>query len=265
MSGKFTFGQKVTLEVPPYNDDDPVLWFYLLEILFRRANIDTSFDKYELTILSLGSDKAFSLLHEMRDFIFEQTNLTSQPYETLKSTIIKRALEPELLKLVKELETGNLKPTKYLQRIKCMFGHPWNADLDLKEMFTLNLPSPLHKLVNILGQEESLEVLAASLDSVFESVIQPSNSDLPEDISSKVLPSEKGEECKSNNAEAKRKLKKKRKTSRGLPCVFPKPIKTSMQLLDEKVHWYNVKEKQVNYKSYSRYMGPSFIGPFRIS
>ena len=98
----------VSLKLPPYWPNDPVIWFAQVEAQFLTRGITAELTKYSYVIASLQP----SIAQEVRDLLINPPQ--DQPYAKLKDELIKRTSESEQKRLQKLLTTEELGDKKTL-------------------------------------------------------------------------------------------------------------------------------------------------------
>ena len=98
----------VSVKLPPYWPNDPVIWFAQVEAQFLTRGITSELTKYSYVIASLQP----SIAQEVRDLLINTP--ADQPYTKLKEELIKRTSESEQKRLQKLLTTEELGDVKTL-------------------------------------------------------------------------------------------------------------------------------------------------------
>ena len=109
----------VSLKLPPYWPNDPVIWFAQVEAQFFTCGITAELTKYSYVIASLQP----SIAQEVRDLLINPPQ--DQPYAKLKDELIKRTSESEqkrLQKLLTTEELGDKKPSQLLRKMEQLLG-----------------------------------------------------------------------------------------------------------------------------------------------
>ena len=159
--------QAVTLKLPPYWPNDPIVWFAQVEAQFLTRNITSQSTKFAYVISSLQPDIA----QEIRDILISPPPTNS--YDVLKSELIKRTSASEQKRfdqLLMSEELGDRKPSQLLRRMRQLLGDTnlengilkrHSADLGLDELALL-----ADKILEVAPPQPSLShILPSPADS----------------------------------------------------------------------------------------------------
>ena len=154
----------VALKLPPYWPKDPTLWFAQVEAQFTIAKITKEETRFHHVVASLSSEAAA----EVRDLIL---NPPSQPYTTLKDTLIHRTTESATQRLQKALastEIGDAKPTQVLRMLQQQLDGMEPPDNMLKQVFLQKLPVTVRSIVAANSDVMDITQIAELADRVYE-------------------------------------------------------------------------------------------------
>ncbi|XP_031340929.1 uncharacterized protein LOC116169039 [Photinus pyralis] len=154
--------EKITVKPPVFWEEDPALWFKVVEAQFELSRITADTTKY-FTIVAALSQKALKLVSDI---------ITSPPenhkFDTLRNALISRLTESEdtkLQKLLRDLDLGDRKPTQLLREMKTLSGTSISNEL-LKKLWLQRLPQQVQVVLAI--SSESLDNLAIMADKIVE-------------------------------------------------------------------------------------------------
>jgi len=162
---------KATVKLPPYWSQDPTLWFAQAEAQFGIAGVTTEETKFYHVISALPPDSAL----EVRDLIL--TPPTTDPYTTLKDTLIRRTMESAARRVEKALESaemGDMRPSQILRRLEQQLEGMKTDPKLLTQVFLRKLPSTVRTIIAAQEDKLKIEELADLADKVYENL--PSSS-----------------------------------------------------------------------------------------
>ncbi|KAJ8709962.1 hypothetical protein PYW07_009328 [Mythimna separata] len=161
----FYMTYRVGVRSPPFNAEDPLLWFAQLEGQFVLSNITTDSTKFYYVLAQLEPQHSA----EVRDLIVNPP--TTGKYEKLKAELIKRlsaSQERKLKQLLMHEELGDRKPTQFLRHLQQLAGPTVPTDF-IRSIWSSRLPANLQTIV-AMQASSSLEEVAELVDKVNEIV-----------------------------------------------------------------------------------------------
>lgn len=142
---------RVGVRVPPFNPDDPTLWFAQIEGQFVLSNILRDETKYYYVLAQLEPQYS----SEVRDLIV--TPPDTGKYAKLKAELIKRlsaSQERKTKQLLMHEELGDRKPSQFLRHLQQLAGP--NAPNDfIRTIWANRLPTNLQ---TILASQVNMEI-----------------------------------------------------------------------------------------------------------
>eukprot|EP00794_Sanderia_malayensis_P002424 gene2424-biopygen1310 len=165
-------GLNESVKLPPFWPIDPVVWFAQVEALFSTRCITTQTTKFSFVISSLPPEIA----QKIRDLLIQPP--ADEPYEHLKTELIKRASASEQKRshqlLISE-ELGETKPSQLLQRMRQLLGDSHLEDKLFRQLFLQHVPTNAQLILALSADNVSIEQLASLADKILE-VALPGNS-----------------------------------------------------------------------------------------
>ncbi|XP_071960400.1 uncharacterized protein [Antedon mediterranea] len=155
----------VSLKLPPFWPNDPLIWFAQVEAQFVTRGITAEETKYSFIIASLPPNIA----QEVRDLLLSPPY--QRPYTHLKSELVKRTSVSEqkrLHQLLTTEELGDRKPSQLLRKMYQLLG---DRDLEtsiLKQLFVQRLPTNVQLILASTREDMDLSDLAALADKILE-------------------------------------------------------------------------------------------------
>ena len=155
----------VSLKLPPYWPNDPLVWFAQVEALFITRNITSQSTKFAFIISSLQPEIA----QEIRDLLVSPP--ADEPYNKLKSELITRTSASEqkrLNQLLISQELGDWKPSQLLRKMRQLLGDNRLEDGILRQLFLQRLPTNTKRILASTADNTSLDELAVLADRILE-------------------------------------------------------------------------------------------------
>ena len=159
----------VSVKLPPFWPADPEVWFAQVEAQFTTRGITAQRTRFDYVISSLSPEFAM----EVRDLLLQPP--TVDPYDTLKTELIKRTAASEqrkLQQLISGEELGDRKPTQLLRRMQQLLGDKLGTSADanafLRELFLQRLPANVRMVLASSDSSMDLNKLADMADKVME-------------------------------------------------------------------------------------------------
>ena len=159
----------VSIKLPPFWSADPEVWFAQVEAQFSTRRVTSQKTRFDYVVSSLGPEFAT----EIRDLLLRPP--ADNPYNTLKTELIKRTAASEqrkLQQLISGEELGDRKPTQLLRRMQQLLGER-AADPVAEALFLQRLPSNVRMVLASTADTMDLNTLADMADKVVE-VAHPS-------------------------------------------------------------------------------------------
>ena len=155
---------RLGVKIPPFWPKDPALWFGQVESQFTLANITTEETRFHHVVSALTLEAAA----EVRDMILTPP---TNPYTTLKDTLIARTSESAAQRVKKALdsaEVSDLRPTQILRSLERQLEGMKADPVLLKQVFLQKLPSAAKSIVAANSDKMTATELAELADRVYE-------------------------------------------------------------------------------------------------
>ena len=155
----------ITLKLPPFWPNDPLVWFAQVEAQFHTRNITSQPTKFAYIVSSLQPEIA----QEIRDIFLQPP--VDRPYDTLKSELIKRTSASEQRRLHQLLiseELGDRKPTQLLRKMRQLLGEQRLEEGILRQLFLQRLPLNAQLILASTADTLPLDQIAATADKILE-------------------------------------------------------------------------------------------------
>jgi len=162
--------QAVSLKLPPYWPNDPIVWFAQVEAQFLTRNITSQATQFAYVIASLPPEIA----QEIRDILISPP--PESPYDVLKATLIRRTSASEQKRLHQLLiseELGDRQPSQLLRKMRQLLGDKILEDGILRQLFLQRLPQNVQLILASTPNTMSLEELSLLADRILEVASPP--------------------------------------------------------------------------------------------
>lgn len=153
---------RVGVRAPPFNPDDPELWFAHIEGQFILSGISADATKFYFVLAQLEPQHTA----EVRDLVVSPP--ATDKYEKLKSELIKRlsaSQERKIKQLLMHEELGDRKPTQFLRHLQHLAGVTVPTDF-IRTIWASRLPTHLQTCIAAQESKMKLEDLAELADRI---------------------------------------------------------------------------------------------------
>lgn len=156
----------VSVKLPPFWPSDPQIWFAQVQAQFSTRGIANQKTMFDYVVASLSPEFAA----EIRDLIL--TPPAENPYDVLKTQLIKRTAASEqrrLQQLLSTEELGDRKPSQLLRRLQQLAGDtPGGDGAFLRELFLQRLPTNVRMVLASTRSDMPIDELAQLADKIVE-------------------------------------------------------------------------------------------------
>ena len=162
----------VSIKLPPYWPEDPIIWFAQIEAQFVTRGITSEQTKYSHVVSSLQPQYA----KEVRDILVSPPAV--KPYQVLKTELMKRTSASEqkrLHQLLTAEELGDRQPSQLLRRMEQLLGANTLEDSIFKQLFLQRLPHHVQSILASSRDDMTVNQLSELADRILE-VGSPSQS-----------------------------------------------------------------------------------------
>lgn len=162
---------KRSIRIPRFYQNNPVVWFNVIEALFRNNSIRSEKSRADIVIAELDADIALSIA----DLLSLET-VPADIYQRIKKRLISTysaSSEAQLRQLLKGEVLSSGKPSHILSRIRNLSGGKCSDDI-LKTIFLDQLPSQ-HRAILASLPFDTLDNLALSADKISDATAPLSN------------------------------------------------------------------------------------------
>lgn len=150
------------VKMQPFYENDPELWFTIVETQFSVRKITNEKSKYLHVVSNLNCNTA----NQIRDIL--KTQFVEGQYEKLKSTLISIYAETsteKFRKLISGTEIGDKKPSQFLHHMKSLANESITDDF-IKKLWIQRLPSTIRAVLS--ASTDNLDNLSKMADSMWE-------------------------------------------------------------------------------------------------
>lgn len=154
---------RVSVKVPPFWANDPVLWFAQIENQFDLAGISQDSTKFNYAASALEQRYATTV----RDIIVKPPSVGK--YELLKTELIRRfspSPEARIKQLIQHEVMGEGKPSEFLLRLRMLAGSEVTNKV-LRTLWLERLPPRMHDIL-ASSPPDDLDALAVIADRIHE-------------------------------------------------------------------------------------------------
>jgi hypothetical protein len=158
--------ERVSVKVPPFWAEDPVLWFAQIERQFVCAGVTQESSKFDIVTSALERRYATAV----RALILNPP--VDGRYEELKLQLVRRfspSLDARLQQLFQHEEMGDRSPSQFLAHMKIL-GGPDVSDTTLRVLWLSRMPQRMSSIL-AASPPGDLEALAVIADRIHERAV----------------------------------------------------------------------------------------------
>lgn len=151
--------------LPPFNADDPQLWFAQAAVQFSVNGVQDDNRKFAYVQNCLAPVYA----REVRDVLMEPPS--TDRYDKLKRELVKRlsqSQEEMTRRLLQTEEIGDRKPSQFLRHLQSLSGNSVDNQL-LRSIWTSRMPKEIQPLLAIF-KKSTLDELAEAADEAIQTM-----------------------------------------------------------------------------------------------
>jgi hypothetical protein len=157
----------VSIQLPPFNRTDPVMWFAQVTHKFNGLRITEEEDKYNALATAIDGEIATTV----RDLLVNKP--TEAPYTTLKNALLSR-IGPSLRENIRQLlateELGDRKPSALLRVMLARSGNQATEESAFfRQLFLDKLPEQTRSIMAPMQDNATVHQLALIADNIYES------------------------------------------------------------------------------------------------
>ncbi|XP_065067489.1 uncharacterized protein LOC135693039 [Rhopilema esculentum] len=155
----------VSVKLPPFWPNDPLVWFAQVEAQFFTRNITSQATKFAYVISALQPEIA----QEVRDILIHPPQATQ--YDILKAELIQRTSASEqkrLHQLLTAEELGDRKPSQLLRHMRQLLGDNTLENNILRQLFLERLPTNVRLILASTADSLPVEQVALLADKILE-------------------------------------------------------------------------------------------------
>eukprot|EP00795_Rhopilema_esculentum_P007425 gene7425-biopygen8703 len=155
----------VSVKLPPFWPNDPLVWFAQVEAQFFTRNITSQATKFAYVISALQPEIA----QEVRDILIHPPQATQ--YDILKAELIQRTSASEqkrLHQLLTAEELGDRKPSQLLRHMRQLLGDNTLENNILRQLFLGRLPTNVRLILASTADSLPVEQVALLADKILE-------------------------------------------------------------------------------------------------
>jgi hypothetical protein len=153
-----------TCTLPEFQSRNISLWLSQVEFIFEHMQIDTEVEKFNILVPALP----YEFAEKLKEYILKRPE--NEPYTTITEALKRETtddVETRLKELLEENQKGDMKPTKYLQKIRTTAEGTGATEKFIKGLFWKGL-DPATKRELLVSQEEDVTKMAQLADKLHE-------------------------------------------------------------------------------------------------